>query len=305
MPRGRSRKYSGPLLPGQKSVKQSSKKYAKSYRSQTLAKRQARYNPSLTRNVVNRMIYNQMSKFSESKLLPLTRYNESGPLPIQLGALAYFKAFVLGDNVPATWSGSFQTLQGISCIQGDLSTQRTGNYVYLNKTHMTVEIDMGNNIENNVVHEFRAILFKERRATDPVGVSKNPANSLFIDEIGGPIGHETSGINGTDLMSQPLNKRDWVIMYDKKFLLSPSQTIPTFEYQAAGYSGKYPVFKRIVFNMPHKIKARYPPEGANLTEPVNYDYRYGVLIYARAIGKDQGAGNWEVSVRGTTSFMDN
>lgn len=302
MPRGRTRKFSGPLLPGQTSVRKGSKTLAKKYRA---AKSQARYNPSVSRNVVNRMIYNQLSKFSESKILPLRKYNESAPLPIQIGAQAYFKAFVLGENIPANWSGSFETLSGIACIQGDLSTQRQGNYVYLNKTHLTMEIDMSSNIETNVPHEFRVIMFKERRATDPAGFTKNPAVSLFLSQIGAPEGHETGGINGTDLMCQPLNKRDWVIMRDQRFLLSPPQTIPESIETAAGYSGKYPVFKRMVFNMPHKIKARYPPEGATLTEPVNYDFRYGIIVYARAIGKDQRAQNWEVNIRGATSFMDN
>lgn len=296
----RPRKYAGPLLPGQKSVKQYSGKLAKAYR----AKKQARYNPSITRNIVNRMIYNQMSKFSESKILPLTKYDESPPGAIQLGALAYFKGFVLGNAAPPAWSSTFNPLSGVATVQGDTSQDRIGNSIYLNRTHLTMEIDMSGGIESNVPHEFRVVMFKARRATDPASISKNPATSLFLSQIGGPEGHETSGINGTDLMCQPLNKRDWVIFKDQRFLLSPPSTFPEQPDSATGYTGKYPVFKRIIFNMPHKIKCRYAPTGGSFSEPTNYDYRYGILVYARAIGKDASASKWEVNIRGATSFMD-
>lgn len=262
----------------------------------------ARLEPSATRAKVNNMIYNQLQKFSESKILPLTKYDESLPTPIQTLALAYWKGFVLGSAPPPAWSSTFNPLSGMACTQGDTSQDRNGNYVYLNRTHLTMEIDMSSAIETNVPHEFRVVMFKARRATDPASISKNPATSLFLSQIGSPEGHETPGINGTDLMCQPLNKRDWVIFHDKRFMMSPPSTFPATGDTSTGYTGKYPVFKRIVFNMPHKIKARYPP-GTNPSEPINYDYRYGICVFARAIGKDQNARNWEVNIRGSTSFM--
>ncbi|MBA7548453.1 hypothetical protein ES705_40911 [subsurface metagenome] len=98
-------------------------------------------------------------------------------------------------------------------------------------------------------------------------------------------------------MVQLTNKRHYTIVTDKKFMLS-NPLNPTL---GAAYSGHYPCMKRMTLTMPHYIKAHY--EDSN--RPTNYDYHYGLFVYARSLDKDTKANNWEVNVRGTTTYVDN
>ena len=90
--------------------------------------------------------------------------------------------------------------------------------------------------------ECRVIVFRAKRANNPAGVSFDPSTSLFLNDIGTPIGHSVSGVNGYDLTRRLLNRRDWIIKRDHRFTLSaPYNTSPQGEVN--GYSGKYPCMK--------------------------------------------------------------
>lgn len=302
------RKYAGPLMPGQKSA------YVKGQRKNKPKKMKlARTNPSYTRAKVNNMIYNTLKKFSETKTIPVLRYDQEGPLEIQVNNPAFWSGYVLGGAVPAVWTGAWNPLSGIATTQGDSSFRRDGNYVYLNKTHLTFQLNMSGEQEASTLHEFRMIVFKTRRATNPVGLAPDPSESLFLDELGNPFGHATTTGLGTpaeypvDLMCQPLNKRQFVIYQDKKFVLTPQQSIPISTETATGFNSKYGSYKRISLNLNHKIKCRYPEPAIPATpvEPSNYDFRYGIVFYARPINRSSRANDWDVNVRGTTTFMDN
>ena len=145
--------------------------------------------------------------------------------------------------------------------------------------------------------EFRVVVFKSRRQAMPTGSLRAPQQSLFLDEINNDFGHQSAGKNGTDLMQQPINRRHFVILKDMKFMLS-NPLNPTL---SAAYSGKYPVMKRIALDLPHYIKAHYEDDD----KPTNYDYHYGISIYSRSLDKDVTADNYEVNLRGTTTYCDN
>lgn len=282
-------------------------------RSKKNPKKLARLQPSATRAAINNQIYNTLKKFSETKIIPVTRYDNQGPLPIQVGNVSYWNGFVLGRAVPSTWTGAWNVLNGIATQQGDTNFRRDGNYIYLNKTHVTFQLNMTGEQEASTLHEFRMIVFKTRRATNPIGLAPDPSESLFIDELGNPFGHATTTGFGTpaeypvDLMVQPLNKRQFYILQDKKFVLSPQQTIPTGTETATGFNSKYQSYKRFALDLNHKIKCRVPEPAIPTTpvEPTNYDFAYGVVFYSRPINRVSPADDWDISVRGTTTFMDN
>ena len=259
----------------------------------------ARFNYSKRRYFNNRRISNLLSKFSETKYKAVRRIDEQTPTPIQTGALAHMVNFCLG-GVPTSWGTDYTDIRGIELEQGVAESQRIGDYIYLKKTHITLEIDMKEPAQESQTHlpcEFRVILFKTRRQATPAGAIRAPQQSLFIDEINNDFGHTTAGKNGTDLMVQPLNKRHFTIYKDMKFMLS-NPLNPTL---SAAYSGKYPVMKRIALNLPHYIKAHF--EDAD--KPTNYDYHYGIAIYSRSLDKDVLADNYEVNLRGSTTYCDN
>lgn len=286
--------------------KQQLKKRAMSGRRKTTYL--ARTYISRQRQKVNAMIYKGLKKFSETHIIPTQDYDGSLPAAIQPTNNTYWWGGCLGADDPTLtmpWSGGFNFLSGIGTAQGDLSTQRTGNYIYLNKTHMTLQINMNARaVESTTVHEFRVIVFKTRRATNPVARYPEPVRELFLDSIGNPFGHETVTKDGTDIMLQPLNKRQFVIFMDKRFLMTPQMSQNN---QVEGINQRYGSFKRIPINFNHKIKCRIPlpPEPGSIGFPSNYDYFYGVVVYARPVDAFSPANEWTVNARGSTTFMDN
>lgn len=237
-----------------------------------------------------------MSKIAETKLVQLTKYDELAPAAIQLGALAHMVNFVTGP-VPTAWTG-FTPLGGMVFPQGTDSNNRIGNYIYLRKSHLNLEIDTKQvaSEEAALPTEFRVIVYRARRAVYPAGTTKDPAQSLFLDEVGNDFGHASSGTNGTDIMLQPVNRRLFTVAKDMKFCLSN----PLSTANATGYSGHYPCMKRMIIPLPFYKKAHF--EGTDSPEDV--DFHWAVSIYARSLDKDQKADNWEVNTRGNTQFSD-
>lgn len=268
----------------------------------------ARTQPSRTRAKRNAKLYNALKTFNETKLIPTIEYTDSNPQAIQPGSTTFWWGGVLGpETIPAVpWTGTWNPLGGIGTIQGNTATQRDGNYIYLNKTHATFQIDMNaRDVENSSVHEFRVILFKTRRGTNPVARYPDPTTQLFLDSLGNPFGHASLGFDGFDIMLHPLNKRQFVIFKDMRFCMTPQMAN---NVNLEGVNQKYDSFKRMPMNMNHKIKCRIPlPEDpGTFGYPSNYDYFYGMAIYSRSVnaGGVNDANQWKLSTRGTTSWMD-
>lgn len=231
----------------------------------------------------------------ETKYLPLNAQNDVAPNAIQTGAKAFFKGFVVG-TIPSSWSSTgVNNLGGIFCEKGVESYERVGNYIYLNHTLVNLNIDTKINATDAPPMEFRVIVFRQRRQAMPAGINPDPAQSLFKNESGTDAGHLTSGINGTDLMLQPLNKEKWIVVRDQKFTLQK----PAKASEPMG-NGPYGNMKNFRLNLGYRRKAHY--ETANL--PTNVPYHYGIFIYARSIDKTINANNWECNLRGTTCYND-
>jgi len=256
--------------------------------------------PRLVRGYTQRRRQRQSSRnlLAETKLLPTTVYNETPGIPIVTGALACYKGFVL-QSIPTGWDSNLLTLSGIDVAQGVTGSTRIGNYVFYKRTHLSLQVDMNSLVYQAPPIEFRFVVAKSRQAVMPAGSTDQPQYTLFLDPVGSQIGYQTTGFNGADMMLQPLNKRDWVIFRDQKFTLS-SPMMTDSDGGGVGYSGKYACRKNLRVNLNHFRKTRL--SSSNL--PQDYDAHYLVYIFASCIGKDHVASNWEVSTRGTTSFMD-
>ena len=258
-------------------------------------KRPARFAVSRAVYRKNKKISGRMSRLSETKLIATTPYNENAPKTIQTGAIAYYSPYIM-TNLPPGWDSNFNVLNGIQTTQGLGGSNRVGDYVYFKKTHLAFQIDINETSTYQPPVEFRMIVAKPKGAVLPAGFTYTPSTTLFLSNTGTPIGHTTAGINGMDLMLQPLNKRDFVIHTDKKFTLSSPST------GGAGMQYYYPSRKNCLVNLPYYGKTRINTANGL---PEDLDTHYFIIFYASAIGKDRPASNWEVSVRGTTSFMDN
>lgn len=255
----------------------------------------ARYMPSS--KSISRKVKSTIFNLAEKKFSPLTDYNESVGAAIQTGAQATCWCCVLGDK-PSAWDSSFKPLGGIEIGLGNNKEKRIGDYVQLQKTHLSLNLDMKMNNTQAPPLEFRVIHFRQRRSAMPAGINPDPATSLFLTTSGGEFGHATSGINGTDLMFQPLNKKEWIIYKDQKFLLTKPSHVDS---DGGGQlPNAYPCMKNFLFNFPFYKKAKYT--GGNI--PENVAYHHAVVIYARTLDKDQNSTVWEVNTRGTTTFCD-
>jgi len=285
------------------------KNVKKEFRSQARATFRRAYPARLTGSRINyqvaKAVSSAMNKVSENKIVALTNVNEALPSRIQALALATTKSFTLG-SIPPTWAGvaGLQAVAGMEFPLGDTHSDRNGKYIYLQKTHATLDIEMFNSPDFAPPTEFRVLCVKARRSNNPSGTTNRFDLSLFLATNGNEFGSATAGINGTDLMVQPVNKKDWVCLSDRKFMLTNPQiqqdlsgsTINTF------YAGKYPIMKRLIYNMPFNAKTEI---NATDNRPDDLDFNYVLVVYARTLGKDYLADNYECNLRGSTTFKDN
>lgn len=241
----------------------------------------------------------RLSPMAERKLSPFTDQNEVASVPIAVGAQAYKYTVVLGNAAPSTWGG-FNPLAGFNFPAGTGLNQRDGRYMWLDKSTINMSVHMNPDTALGAPVQFRMVIFRARRVTTPTGVSYDPNLRLFLKPNGDGFGAGTAGTTFNDLYLQPTNKRDWIIIRDQRFTLSPLLRPSTTE--TAAWQGKYANFKMVRINLPHKIKSSFSNAS---NEPDDYDFHYGIAIYAGRIGRDQNADDWEVNLRGTTSALDN
>lgn len=282
-------------------------------RKRTSAK-QARFSASVSQYAINKKISKAMSRMSETKLLACNNVNAGAtngtPTSVISGASSaevYAWRGVL-QSVPASWDAGLVNLGGIVSSEGTGEMNHIGQYIYLKKTHLNFQIDALMSTTNKPLMQFRVIVAKSRQSVQPAGTTDYPQNTLFINQTGTEQGHastSTLAMNTFEVMNNPLNKRNWVILRDMRFYLATPVNIPDVSgTTGVGYNQKYPSRKNFRINLPHYCKTRLSTAGS----PVDYDAHYVVYIYATAVGATTNAylpDNFRVFMRGTTSFTDN
>lgn len=280
--------------------KTSSKKPKTKKRSGTRKSDPLRFHQNTKQTYLNTKAVNLIKGITEKKLSALTELDEQPAVPVQVGALAYKYNIVLGSQAPSSWTGGYTPVSGFTFPQSLGSQGRDGRYMYLDKTTINMSIHMNARERLTAPTQFRMLIFRARRSTTPTGVSYDPNDKLFLDSAGSAFGPGTPGFNFNDGYLQPTNKRDWIIVLDKKFTLSPFLADGTGN--TAAWQGMYPNFKTMRIILNHKKKTAFQ---SSTNEPQDYDYHYGMLIIAGTVGRDQVADGWEVNLRGTTSAIDN
>jgi len=245
-----------------------------------------------------RTVGKTLNLLGETKLRPLDTLSEIAPVPIQIGAQAYMCAFNIGAAPIFT---SSNPLNGIQVSQGVAFNERIGNYLYYKKSHVTLRLEMTAK-SNAPPIQFRMIMFKPRRAVNPSGITPSWSTDGFLNTDGESFGHATLGTTGLDLMMQPLNKRDWVVYKDTKFILQNYNNLEDPASTPQLIYNHYPAQKESQLNCPY-YKKSYFPSGA--ISPTDLNFSYGIVYYAHTLGRSGILPNgFEVTTRGTTSFCD-
>jgi len=263
--------------------------------------RPARQQVSLAKYRRNKMISRAISQVAETQQIATKQIDEFQPVPIQVGALAYMQMIRTGPNIANDPTSGLAGVDGFTTTQGvSGSGERTGNYIYLKKTHLTVEVEMNANDTVKVPCNFRTIVFKRRRNANLASNLPVFQKDLFLQNNGQTVGHSTSGLNGSDLILQPVNKKDYIVFSDKKYTMTPL-AFHKDNANAGFFNSKYTSYKKFVYNLPHFKKTHYDN---NTNNPDDYDCNWYVVTYAKPLGKDSTAIGWEVNCRGTTTFTD-
>lgn len=265
---------------------------------------QARFNVSKPQFKINKAVSRAMSRMSETKLVSVSPINAGGlngtPGNI-LGTGSNPRVYAWGgvlDNVPTSWDSGLVSLGGINTIQGDAANEHVGNYVYLKKTSINLQLDMVYNDSATKQLQFRMLVCKSRQLAVPAGQQDLPQTTLFINQIGnrqGTASVSSLAMTPFEVMNNPINKRNWVVLRDSKFFLNN----PTSMQQ-----GKYPSRRNFRITLPHYSKTKITTSG----ELLDYDSHYLIYIFATVPGALTNAvlpDDFRVTARGTTSYTDN
>lgn len=211
----------------------------------------------------------------------------------------YWRGLVVGSGIPPDWGqpsiGNFDSIGGM-----DFQSNNAFNYINLKHSMLNVTINMQYGDNNwKPPTEFRMIVGMSRRKTlDSADIS--PYDNLFIDDNGASLG--AKDMNNQELMTRMLNRRQFSIMSDKKFILSSPFNVDS-DGGYGGYSGKYPVMKNCRFKLPYGGKTFLFSDGSARV-PRDTPYRYFMFLYAASTWPDETANNWEISSYGTTVYED-
>lgn len=207
--------------------------------------------------------------------------------------------------------------------------QREGASMYLRKTHLKFEIQMlprnttteiFNDLNNAI--EFRFIMFKANRKYQQYGIpaedSPKPNNSLFLTPANASQGYDavSADFSTYEYMNQPINKRQWVVMADRKFTLQPTSLAWKAEdddAQLNASTGRYPPKKTLTYEIPI-FKKSYFSAGTsapfNSSIPTNWDSQTMIIIMAVRSGycatgaSSPNADSYRLTVCGTTTARD-
>lgn len=295
------------------------RKYSKSYsaaskiqrafRARRFRTRMARRPVRYGKRVYRKRQYNQVPK-TEKKLIGLVKVTNALPFAspgVSPSGAIYMKSYVLG-TAPTGYASSITSLGGFNPAPGVGADQRIGAYVYFRNTILKIRIQM--QFSNNTIppNQFRMLVVKPRQKNVPAGQFDAPMDTLFMNNVGIAVGPATTGANAMtsfDYNSNLVNRRDWIVYRDYKFILSqPLRTDTDGGY--SGYSGKYPVQKEFVINLPHFKNTRM----GSANQPMDYDCHYSLWIFADALGGGTGGSvspnpsTWNVDITGTTVFQD-
>lgn len=203
--------------------------------------------------------------------------------------------------------------------QGDSSTQRIGDYMYIRHSKIKLEIQAlpieatGELRGQQPVLQFRVMVIKSNRKYNSLGDSNDPGKSLYLDTTNGQFGYGVQGTASTNTtfenFSQPINKRDWLVYKDQRFKLSAPAvgSIPLGNVAGRDNTAypKYNTKKYMSITLPVSKKTHFDDKG----RPDNLDTQWLIIVQCThgsyCTEGTKAPENYAINLLGTTSAYDN
>lgn len=317
------RKYSGPLLKGQRSAYVPGSRVNRTRRS-TAARVVQR---AWRRYTKRRPTVRRAPKVSmETKLKPGVRVIEQAPVSSFVPAIGT-PSFIYQQVYDTGASGTGSLPEQLDCFRirkGTDNDQRVGDYIYGRKVEMSVFIQTTLPDASALANQkgnlrFKVLVMRNRRSKAPVGKFMNPLTNCFLatngDSIGTALsdGHPGPATNTQlmkvdDILASPINKKNFIIYKHYNFTLSPPKMILSGADQSTyGDTKQYPTHRLIKLHLPVWSKIHYEnvdDSGTTTNLPDDFDGHFRVIIYAINMPNERAATYWETSVRSTFLFND-
>jgi len=218
----------------------------------------------------------------------------------------------------------FQTpLNLFTFPKGTDGDKRVGEYMYVKKSHIKLNIQClpigfsgseNEDVSLNAPIDCRLMVVKANRKNNKYGTSPSPAGSLFIDTQNGQFGYnETTGSINL-LMSQPINKRKFIVYRDYKFTLAPPaiehiDLNGTLNHGTTYANSRYPSRRNFSMNLPIFKKTHFDDSS---NTPDDIDTQWFIILQCVRQTHCFLSGpsalrpsNIRMELLGTTSALDN
>lgn len=312
------RRYAGPLLPGQRTAKV----FMGSKRRRKTTNKPSRLVVSASRAEIDKAVSKKYNSLTGNKFQGYSlECGQPSQKPAGDQPISYF-FFNAGEQLDQPANSVFTPMNLFSFPKGDNNNERTGDYMFLKKSHLKMEIQMlptNSSVSLQGLQsttQFRFMIVKANRKYNKLGVSPIAGSSLFLttenDQFGFGIAGQPSTASTFSNMSQPINKRKWIVYKDTKFTLStPAQqftdtSIPDSVTSIDTSNSKYPVKKLLKIDLPIYKKTHFDSES---TVPDSVDTQWLLVIQACPTNYCtegvQAPRNIRLNILGTTSASDN
>lgn len=273
----------------------------------------ARFRFSRSAYRLNTAVARTIRGMAETKVIAMREQNWAQPSATPTAPGVTQVKFITGSTALGQYTG-YTPVGGFAAPQGDGKNNRDGQFIFLKHTTAALTIQMDHlsaSTSRPAAIRFRVIVFKNKRAMDPSGLTLSPDFNLFLQNDGNNFGDSSTGANAMNIMDmqlQPLNTNSYTPLMDRQFTLQHTSEInPSTAGNNAVAQTNFPSTKTIRLRFNHNTKARIPLDATD--EPIDYNYRFAVAIYAfwpnqayATAGDDPLT--WSASIRGTTGFND-
>jgi len=250
-------------------------------------------------------------------LTPQLKHGGTQPL-----SYVYFNA---GENLNPSLQGNYwEDMNAYYYAQGDTKQDRDGDFLFVKGTTVNMNIQMlggentgaagaATNQGLNPPVLFRLMVIKGNRKNNPLGKTTSVLNELFLDTVNNRYGTDSATHTPYEYMHAPINKRNWTVIKDTKFILEPPAVDFNDQSTASSInpaSGKHASHKNFKLYLKCNQKCHYMPNG----QPDNFDTQTLFILQAVNTGFNLATSttpatigtprNYAVNVMSTTAALD-